>query len=135
MLVPSNPNARNYGRNPYVGYDATGQRPFLYNGSLPEGIKPMERVVAIETAPGRHEAWALALLRRRGAIQSADLLIQWQPGRASALDKASIAAGRDVGNVTVQTRQGDRLVDVPYDGRGLNRLCALKAPQTSIARE
>jgi Protein of unknown function (DUF3179) len=115
VLVPSNPNARNYGRNPYVGYDATGQRPFLYNGSLPEGIEPMERVVAIETAPGRHEAWALALLRRRGAVHSADLLIQWQPGQASALDKTSIAAGRDVGNVIVQRREEDRLVDVPYD--------------------
>jgi Protein of unknown function (DUF3179) len=115
VLVPSNPNARNYGRNPYVGYDATGQRPFLYNGSLPEGIEPMERVVAVETAPGRHEAWALALLRRRGAVHSGDLLIQWQPGQASALDKASIPAGRDVGNVIVQRREEDRLVDVPYD--------------------
>jgi uncharacterized protein DUF3179 len=35
VLIPNNPNARNYGRNPYVGYDATGQRPFLYDGSLP----------------------------------------------------------------------------------------------------
>jgi hypothetical protein len=115
VLVPSNPNARNYGRNPYVGYDATGQRPFLYDGSLPESIEPMERVVAVETAPGRHEAWAFALLRRSGTVQSADLLIQWRPGQASALDKASIPAGRDVGNVTVQRREGDRLVDVPYD--------------------
>jgi hypothetical protein len=115
VLVPNNPNARNYGRTPYVGYDATGHRPFLYDGSLPEGIEPMERIVAVETAPGRHEAWTLALLRHRGTVQSADLLLQWQPGQTSALDKASIRAGRDVGNVIVQRQQGDRLVDVPYD--------------------
>jgi hypothetical protein len=115
MLVPGDPNARNYGRNPYVGYDATGQRPFLYDGTLPDAIEPMERVVAVETAPGHHEAWALTLLRRRGTTQSADLLIQWQPGQASALDKASIRAGRDVGNIIVQRQMGDRLVDVPYD--------------------
>jgi hypothetical protein len=115
VLVPSNPNARNYGRNPYVGYDATGQRPFLYDGSLPDGIEPMERVVAVETAPGRHEAWALALLRRKGTVQSDNFLIQWQPGQASALDKASIRAGRDVGNVVVQRRHGDEFIDVPYD--------------------
>ena len=115
VLVPNNPGARNYGRNPYVGYDATGQRPFLYDGTLPGGIEPMERVVAVETAPGRHEAWALALLRRKGTLQSADLLIQWQPGQASALDKASIRAGRDVGNVVVQRKQENELVDVPYD--------------------
>ena len=29
VLTPNDPNARNYGRDPYVGYDATGQRPFL----------------------------------------------------------------------------------------------------------
>jgi hypothetical protein len=115
VLVPGDPNARNYGRNPYVGYDATGQRPFLYDGKLPDGIDPMERVVAVETTPGRHEAWALNLLRRRGTMQSADLLIRWEPGQASALDKASIRAGRDVGNVIVQRRQGDQFVDVPYD--------------------
>jgi hypothetical protein len=115
VLIPNNPNARNYGRNPYVGYDATGHRPFLYDGSLPEGIEPMERIVAVETAPARHEAWTLALLRHRGTVQSADLLIQWQPGQTSALDKASIPAGRDVGNVIVRRQQGDRLVDVPYD--------------------
>jgi len=115
VLVPNNPNARNYERNPYVGYDAPGQKPFLYDGSLPDGIEPMERVVAVETAPGRYEAWALALLRRRSAIQSADLLIRWQSGQVSALDKASIQAGRDVGNIIVQRQIGDRLVDVPYD--------------------
>src|SRR6266849_7635821 len=115
VLVPSNPNARNYGRNPYVGYDATGQRPFLYDGSLPEGIEPMERVVAVETAPGRHQAWALALLRRKGTIQSDDLLIQWLPGQASALDHASIGEGRDVGNVIVRRQMGTRLEDLPYD--------------------
>jgi hypothetical protein len=115
VLVPRDPNARNYGRNPYVGYDASGQRPFLYDGTLPRGIEPMERVVAVETAPGRHEAWTLALLRRKGTVQSADLLIEWRPGQASALDKASIPAGRDVGNVVVQRRLGDQLVDVPHD--------------------
>jgi hypothetical protein len=97
------------------GYDATGQRSFLYDGTLLEGIEPMERVVAVETAPGRHEAWALALLRRKGTVQSADLLIRWQSGQPSALDNASIGTGRDVGNVIVQRQLGDRLVDMPYD--------------------
>ncbi len=115
VLVPGDPNARNYGRNPYVGYDALGQRPFLYDGTLPLGVEPMERVVAVETAPRRHEAWTLSLLRRAGAVRSGGLLIQWQPGQASALDKSSIRAGRDVGNVIVQRRQGSELVDVAHD--------------------
>jgi Protein of unknown function (DUF3179) len=115
VLVPSDPNLRNYGRNPYVGYDAIGQKPFLYDGSLPDGIEPMERVVAIETAPGRYDAWTLTLLRSKGTIRSGDLLIAWQPGQASALDKASLRAGRDVGNVVVQKQREETLIDVPYD--------------------
>jgi len=115
VLVPNNPSARNYGANPYVGYDATGQRPFLYDGSLPDGIDPMERVVAVETAPGRHEAWSLSLLRRQGIIQSGDLVLKWDAGQTSALDKASIADGRDVGNVVVQRQKGQTMVDVRYD--------------------
>jgi hypothetical protein len=115
VLVPNNPSARNYGANPYVGYNAAGQRPFLYDGTLPEGIEPMERVVAVETTPGHHEAWSLSLLRRQGTIQSGDLVLTWDTGQASALDKASIAEGRDVGNVVVQRRGRQGMFDVPYD--------------------
>ena len=115
ILVPTNPEARNYGQNPYVGYDAAGRRPFLYDGSLPEGIDPMERVVAVETAPGRHEAWALTLLRRERKIESGDLIITWEPGQSSALDSRSIVDGRDVGGVVVQKRIAGAVVDAPYD--------------------
>src|SRR5260370_42463832 len=48
VLVPKNPLARSYGTNPYVGYDASGQKPFLYDGSLPDGIYPTERGTAGE---------------------------------------------------------------------------------------
>jgi hypothetical protein len=106
VLVPANPNARNYGTNPYIGYDAKGQRPFLYDGSMPLGIDPMERVVAVESAPGRYEAWPLASLRRAGRIATGDLQLSWEPGQASALDARRIAEGRDVGTVVV--RRGNR---------------------------
>jgi hypothetical protein len=115
VLVPNNPAVRNYGRNPYVGYDAAGKRPFLYDGSLPNGIDPMERVVAVETAPGRHEAWSLALLRAKRKIRSGALVLEWEPGQSSALDTSAIGSGRDVGNVVVRREQGRDLVDVPYD--------------------
>jgi len=115
VLVPNSPGARNYGANPYVGYDATGRRPFLYDGTLPHGIEPMERVVAVETSPGRHEAWSLGLLRRQGKIRSGDLILEWGPGQASALDGHSVADGRDVGNVVVQRKQDGHPADVPYD--------------------
>lgn len=115
VLVPNNPAFRNYGTNPYVGYDGSGQIPFLYDGSLPVGVEPMERVVAIETGAGRHEAWPLALLRRKGTIRTGDFILKWTAGQNSALDKQSIATGRDVGNVVAQRQRGNQLIDIPYD--------------------
>jgi hypothetical protein len=115
VLVPTNASARDYGANPYIGYDTIGKRPFLDDGAMPEGIDPMERVVAVETAPGYYEAWSLALLRRVGKIRSKDLVLTWEPGQTSALDTRSIAAGRDVGGVIVQKATNGIVVDVPFD--------------------
>src|SRR5262249_16899538 len=115
VLIPNNPGARNYGTNPYAGYDAGGQQPFLYDGSLPHGIDPMERVIAVETRPGYHVAWSLPLLRERGTIDAGDIVIKWETGQTSALDKGIIGSGRDIGNVVVQRQQDGRLSDIPYD--------------------
>lgn len=115
VLIPNDPRARTYGRNPYVGYDASGQQPFLYDGSLPDGIDPMERVVAVETRPGYHEAWSLPLLRERGSIESGDISLKWEAGQTSALDKGTLAGGRDIGNVIAQRQQSGQLSDIPYD--------------------
>jgi len=109
VLVPTNPNMRSYGANPYVGYDSLRQ-PFLYDGSLPKDIAPMKRVVAIGD-----EAWAMDLLRRAGRLESGDLVLTWTPGQTSALDTRAISEGREIGNVIVQRRGPDGLVDVPYD--------------------
>lgn len=115
VLVPNDPASRNYGANPYVGYDTIGQMPFLYDGSLPVGIDPMERVIAVETRPGYHEAWSLPLLRERGTIESGNIILRWESGQTSALDDASVAGGRDIGNVVVQRRQEEKQSDIPYD--------------------
>jgi hypothetical protein len=115
VLIPNNTSARNYGRNPNVGYDASGQKPFLYDGSLPAGIDPMERVIAVETRPGYHEAWSLPLLRKRGTIEAGDIVLKWEAGQTSALDKGTVAGGRDIGNIVVQRQQSGRLSDIPYD--------------------
>ena len=99
VLVPSDPEARPYGVNPYKGYDSMPS-PFLYDGSLPEGLDPMARVVVIGDM-----AWSLAMLREKGWWSDGDLMITWEPGQNSALDTRKIAEGRDIGNVVV-TRDG-----------------------------
>lgn len=99
VLVPNDPKARPYGINPYKGYDSMPV-PFLYDGSMPEGLAPMARVVVIGDM-----AWSLAMLREKGWWSDGDLMITWEPGQNSALDTRKIAEGRDIGNVVV-TRDG-----------------------------
>ena len=109
VLVPSDPDARPYGRNPYAGYDSA-ERPFLYRGPMPEDIAPMARVVVVDG-----EAWALDLVRQKKRIETDSHVIAWAAGQASALDAREIARGRDVGTVTVRRKTGDGLKDAVYD--------------------
>ncbi|MSP68263.1 MAG: DUF3179 domain-containing protein [Alphaproteobacteria bacterium] len=108
VLEPGDPVLRPYGMNPYRGYDSQ-PAPVLYRGALPAGIAPLARVVRV----GR-EAWALSLLQKRGQIRSGDLVLSWTAGQSSALDEEVIADGTDVGNVVVQRRTPQGLVDVAY---------------------
>jgi hypothetical protein len=43
------PQGRNYGSNPYVGYDENEGRPFLFEGEIDERLaSPVDRVLAVE---------------------------------------------------------------------------------------
>ncbi|MCR9120858.1 MAG: DUF3179 domain-containing protein [Phyllobacteriaceae bacterium] len=109
VLVPNNTGMRDYGRNPYRSYDTS--RPFLYDGQLPEGIEPMERVVIVPRGDAEPMIVTMRTVSDAGTWEAAGLEFTWTAGRASALDTTRIAEGRDVGTVLV-TRDG---ADVPYD--------------------
>jgi hypothetical protein len=104
VLVPNDPRARDYGRNPYAGYDQAAA-PFLFRGRLPREVSAMMRVVAIDDV-----AFALPLLMEQGQLSHEDLQISWQAGQRTALGHQRIDQGADVGNVTVK-RNGS---DEPY---------------------
>jgi hypothetical protein len=113
VLVPNDPGFREYGSNPYVGYDAS-ERPFLFSGDLPEGVDPMARVVVVRG--GEPRAISLELLRRLRTMTLKDVTLSWVEGQSSALDHPEIAKGHDVGNVIAQRKlEGGAIVDVPYD--------------------
>ncbi len=111
ILVPNNPDFRNYGRNPYAGYDSSA-RPFLFRGDLPEDINPMVRVVMVRT--DKPTIVSLDLLREHERVEAGDVTISWQPGQASALDDSSVAGGRDVGTVTVERHGADVAYEVTF---------------------
>ena len=110
-LVMDEPDWRRaYGQNPYVSYDSS-ITPFLYDGAPPpHGIAPLARVLRVG-----NRAWPLERLRRAGTLTEAGLTITWAEGQASALDSASIGAGREVGNIRVRDSAGRDVVhDIPF---------------------
>ena len=109
VQIPTDPNMRSYGRNPYESYDSAST-PFLFRGELPDYIEPMIRVVVVDD-----RAWSMPLLSEKGRIEAGDLILTWHAGQNSALDAGRIRDGRDVGNVVVQRKTGGNLVDEVYD--------------------
>ncbi len=102
--------ARDYGRNPYVGYDRADQPPFLYQGPLDGRLPPKERVVSVSLA-GQDVAYPFGVLRERRVVADSPggqpLVVFFQPGTASALDSANFADSRDVGASAVYRPQLD----------------------------
>jgi hypothetical protein len=100
--------SRNYGRNPYVGYDDINRVPFLYRGPTTDGkLPPMTRVVTVDLN-GEAVAYPYDLLQQlhlvNDTVGGESLVVFWQPGTASALDTDSVASGRDVGAVDTYSR-------------------------------
>jgi hypothetical protein len=110
VLIPNDPALRDYGRNPYAGYDAVLGRPFLYRGPYDLPVPMMMRVVAVGDT-----AWTLPYLKKRGTVRENGLVLTWRSGQASALDSSVLADGRDVGTVVVRDGGGANANDVVYD--------------------
>jgi hypothetical protein len=93
---------RQYGRNPYVGYDNADQQPFLFDGVTDGRLAPKERVV---TLGGQDSDAPVSIpyseLRGLGAVnlefEAEPTVVLWAPGAASALDGPNIEEGEDVG--------------------------------------
>ncbi|MGR3617385.1 MAG: DUF3179 domain-containing protein [Paracoccaceae bacterium] len=107
LVMAEPPFDRDYGRNPYRGYDRL-QRPFLYDGSLPpHDIPALARVVRVGA-----RAWPLSRFAATDRVQEAGVVISWTSGQSSALDHARISKGRDVGSIRVRDSAGR---DVAHD--------------------
>jgi hypothetical protein len=91
---------RDYGRNPYHGYDDIDSSPFLYRGSKDPRLRPMERVVAV-TLNRVDKAYPYRVLVEKRVVYDTigdqRIVVLYSPGTASALDQSSIAQSRDIG--------------------------------------
>jgi hypothetical protein len=111
-------HSRNYGRNPYVGYDAVDQNPFLFRGVIDGRLSAMERVVAVKVGD-ESVAYPYSELAKAGVahdwLDDTPVVVFWQAGVSSALDAALIDEGRDVGATGVFSPvvEGDQLTFEP----------------------
>ena len=99
---------RDYGRNPYVGYDDVNQSPYQYTSWLssyhgpktPDALSPMARLLTVAIA-GDAVAYPYELLADENIVNDTvggvDIVVLWAQGTASATNASQIAAGRDVG--------------------------------------
>ena len=70
----------------------------------------MARVIAVG-----NQAWTMELLREKKRIEAGDIVMTWEMGQNSALDSRDISRGRDVGNVVVQRKTANGMVDIVHD--------------------
>ena len=90
---------RDYGSNPYVGYDNINSSPFLYSGPKDGRLPPMERVATVELN-GVTVAYPFSQLSQvhavNDALGGAPVVVLYQAGTTSALDGALIATSREI---------------------------------------
>ncbi len=109
---------RDYGTNPYPGYDDVDDPPFLFEGETDGRLAAKERVVGIRRG-GDAVAIPTAELFEHRVVEielGGEPVIVWLvPGTASALDELAVDAGRDVGATGVfePTVDGRRLTFEP----------------------
>ncbi len=102
---------RDYGRNPYVGYDDPDSQPFLLDGEADSSLPPKERVAAIRTGERSAVVYAYSRLAEEAPmndeIDARKVVVLFDPDVRSALDTPLISAGRKVGAAAVFERTVD----------------------------
>lgn len=102
---------RDYGRNPYEGYDDASTRPFLYDGEYDDRLEPKARVVVVRDDSEPAVALELGRLLVEGVVEfeahGRSLVAVLDPGTASPLHRNELAAGYDQGAVGVFENERD----------------------------
>lgn len=96
---------RNYGENPYAGYDDVNNTPFLMNEENLSGkLPPMEKVIGVRTEH-ENKAYPYSITKENRVIHdeiNGELIVIFHmEGMASALDSREISNSRDDGSTGV----------------------------------
>ena len=113
---------RDYGANPYEGYDTADQQPFLLDGEADRRLPPKERVAAAFVGDEVAVVPFPRLARERvvnAEVGGRPLVFLFKPGVRSALDAGAINDSKDVGTAAAFERTLDgRELELRADGDG-----------------
>ena len=113
---------RDYGANPYEGYDTADQQPFLLDGEADRRLPPKERVAAAFVGDEVAVVPFPRLARERvvnAEVGGRPLVFLFKPGVRSALDAGAINDSKDVGTAAAFERTLDgRELELRAEGDG-----------------
>jgi hypothetical protein len=117
--------SRDYGRNPYTGYD-TSRSPFLFDGPQDGRLGAMERIVSL-VLNDEAVAYPFTVLEQELVVNDDvgghAVVVFFKPGVKSALDASAIVDSRDVGAGVAYLRELDgRVLTFEAEGDGFNDL-------------
>jgi hypothetical protein len=97
---------REYGTNPYVDYDSTSQ-PFLFEGEIDRRLPATEHVLA-GVIDGEAVAYPFTILTQERVVNdtvgTTDVVVLWQWGAVSALDRMTIDESEEIGWAALYNR-------------------------------
>ncbi|MEX0980724.1 MAG: DUF3179 domain-containing protein [Bacteroidales bacterium] len=123
VLSTETGHSREYGTNPYTGYDDPGNtQPRLFKGEVDSRLPAMERVVDVHVK-GKYKIYPLSIISKKGVINDTfhdqQLVLFYTSKTVSILDEKEISGSREIGSVTVFVPQvGDRTLTFTKTGEG-----------------
>jgi len=104
MLSTETGHTREYGTNPYTGYDDKGiSQPRLFEGKVDTRLPAMERVIDININ-GKYKIYPLSIVSDKQVIndsfQGEPIVIFYTEKTVSVLDENNIASSKNVGSST-----------------------------------
>jgi len=127
VLSKNTGHRRNYGENPYAGYDDINNSPFLMDDDqISDKLPPMEKVVGVRSND-QQIGYPYSITKDAGVlhdeIDGEPIVIFHLDGMASALDKSSIGQSRDDGATGVFSPMvdGDKLTFEFEDGKIIDK--------------
>jgi hypothetical protein len=111
---------RNYGENPYAGYDDINNSPFFLDEEVPGQIRPMEKVIGVRTE-NEVKGYTYSVTRKKRVLHDVvggePIVIFHLDGMASAMDDSRIHQSRDDGATGVFSAVlNDETLEFEYHG-------------------